>query len=178
MGVDQQTQEVDGSSWTEEQMDNANVSHSIEKQGSLAESFALAMHEYSDRPCLGWRTAPGSSFEWVSYKRFHLDSTALSRSLYELVGPNSGANICICGPNCYSWFVADFACQWAGLASVPISEDWTTPVLQHVFKTIAPAAVICHPSVARKLSDAALEIGCETRIILMPGELRAAVKAR
>ena len=29
------------------------------------------------------------------------------------------ASVGIMGHNCYEWFVADFACLWAGLCSVP-----------------------------------------------------------
>ena len=89
---------------------------------SLARAFSEKFSERASQRCLGWRRSQSDdTYTWVSYEEFRSQSGKVAASLRQRLPPD--AYVGIMGHNCYEWFIADFACLWAGLCSVPLSES-------------------------------------------------------
>ena len=173
VGVPGCTIKVDGAQ-VPEVIADAHRSLSIEKGGSLAEAFSNAMRDYADRPCLGWRPGAGQSFEWVSYGTFERESRAVGAALVSLLPP--GAMVGIIGANCYGWFLVDFACVWAGMASVPMNEKWACGTLEHVMRHTRLTAVAFANAQHEQVLDAMPPGSC-VRFLLSFGNLPASAPA-
>eukprot|EP00930_Biecheleria_cincta_P024979 TRINITY_DN17828_c0_g1_i1.p1 TRINITY_DN17828_c0_g1~~TRINITY_DN17828_c0_g1_i1.p1 ORF type:complete len:1008 (+),score=160.29 TRINITY_DN17828_c0_g1_i1:47-3025(+) len=109
------------------------------KQGCLSECFAAKMELYASRPCLGWRVGEDSHF--MSCNSFFKRSRQLSLALAARVPAESMVGII--GANSLAWFTVDFACLWAGLATVPLSDTWDPNTLQLVLDKCRVTAVFC-----------------------------------
>ena len=140
----------------------------------LAQAFDEACRVYYDRPCLGWRR-PNGEFAFVSYARFHSDSRRLAQAFQRTL--RAGEHVGICGHNCYEWFLCDFACLWAGLCTVPLSDQWDASVMQHVLSHAHVGAVFTTPAHEDSIRAAALAIGSVSHIVTMSLEISAGAQA-
>ena len=128
-----------------------SLASTFPRDGSLAVAFAHAMDTYSARPCLGWRVR--DEFVWCSYASFARSSRRVAAALALRVRP--GARIGIMGTNCCSWYLADFGCLWAGVASVPLSKAWDQTVLEAMLAHTACELVFCSHEYLPRLRRAA-----------------------
>eukprot|EP00931_Biecheleriopsis_adriatica_P029833 TRINITY_DN17648_c0_g1_i3.p1 TRINITY_DN17648_c0_g1~~TRINITY_DN17648_c0_g1_i3.p1 ORF type:complete len:1030 (+),score=208.22 TRINITY_DN17648_c0_g1_i3:85-3174(+) len=126
---------------------------------SLAKAFEAKFRLYAKRPCIGWRD--GGEFCWMSYGKFFEHSRQLGNALSATLAP--GTFVGICGANSLGWFTADFGCLWAGLTSIPLSDNWQPNVLHHVLEKCEVAAVFCDAEFLPKLQASDLEL----RVILL-----------
>lgn len=124
---------------------------------TLGEAFEAKLQAYGNRPCLGWRV--NGRYEWMSYGKFFERSRQLGKALSSKLEP--GALVGICGANSLAWFTADFACLWAGLGTIPISEAWSPQTLQLVLDKCEAQAVLCDTDYLPKLQT----IGCNLWLI-------------
>ena len=117
---------------------------------SLAEAFAAAFEQYRDRPCLGARLPGSDAFRWLSYASVFALSRQLAARLAAAAGA-PGARVGICGGNDVPWFLADFACLWAGLTSTPVSEAWSVPTIEAVLQKTGATCVVCDGSTEQRV---------------------------
>ncbi|CAE7361590.1 car [Symbiodinium sp. KB8] len=110
--------------------------------GSLAEGLAARFDSFSGRPCLGQRT--GDAYRWISYGRVYSAAKKISGALQSKLAP--GSLVGICGVNSLNWFLADLAAVFAGVGSVPLSEDWDLAKLRPVVERCELSAVFCDGS--------------------------------
>ena len=147
----------------------------IDATNGLAAGLEQAMRSYADRPAFGWRPAAGSGFEWVSYRRFFQDSTALGAALRAAL-QESGASVSeatlvgLSGRNSYDWMVADFGCLWAALGTVPLSEAWEQATLGGVCAHAQLSAIVTTPDLAHQMLHGAKEAGAAL-LCVMGGEV-------
>ena len=133
---------------------------------SLARAFSEKFSEHASQPCLGWRRLQSDdTYTWVSYEEFHSQSGQVAALLRQRLPPD--AYVGIMGHNCYEWFIADFACLWAGLCSVPLSETWEPGVLEAVLGQTGVAAVFCTPACYARVASAANSEGSSVALILV-----------
>ncbi|CAE7677334.1 car [Symbiodinium sp. CCMP2456] len=94
------------------------------------------------RPCLGKRT--GDAYRWISYGRVYSAAKKISSALQAKLAP--GSLVGICGVNSLNWFLADLAAVFAGVGSVPLSEDWDLAKLRPVVERCELSTVFCDGS--------------------------------
>jgi fatty acid CoA ligase FadD9 len=140
--------------------------HSISpaSNGGCAAAFARAFGLCADRPCIGRRSGPHEPFEWVSYGAFALDVCSVAAGLVRQLP--AGARVGICAANSYEWIVTDFACLFAGMTSVALSNTWDPATLQAVGAQRGLAAIACDLASAPKCLEAARSI-LEPRAVLL-----------
>ena len=133
---------------------------------SLARAFSEKFSARASQRCLGWRRSQSDdTYTWVSYEEFRSQSGKVAASLRQRLPPD--AYVGIMGHNCYEWFIADFACLWAGLCSVPLSETWEPGVLEAVLGQTGVAAVFCTPACYARVASAANSEGSSVALILV-----------
>ena len=132
---------------------------------SLARAFAAIMDAHAEQRCLGWRALPGAEYSWASYADVKQQSVAFAAWLRQKL--RSDAHVGIMGHNCYEWFVADLACLWAGLCSVPLSDGWEPGVLEAVLAQTQLAAVVCTPACYARVASAAVSEGSRVTHIIV-----------
>ena len=133
---------------------------------SLARAFSEKFSERASQRCLGWRRSQSDdSYTWVSYEEFRSQSGKVAASLRQRLPPD--AYVGIMGHNCYEWFVADLACLWAGLCSVPLSDGWEPGVLEAVLAQTQLAAVVCTPACYARVASAAVSEGSRVTHIIV-----------
>ena len=132
---------------------------------SLARAFAAIMDAHAEQRCLGWRALPGAEYSWASYADVKQQSVAFAAWLRQKL--RSDAHVGIMGHNCYEWFVADLACLWAGLCSVPLSDGWEPGVLEAVLAQTQLAAVVCTPACYARVASAAVCEGSRVTHIIV-----------
>eukprot|EP00439_Symbiodinium_sp_Y106_P078175 s275_g16.t6 len=118
------------------------IQPTLPARGSLAEGLAERFESFSDRPCLGKRT--GDAYHWISYGRVYSAAKKISGALQSKLPP--GSLVGICGVNSLNWFLADLAAVFAGVGSVPLSEDWDLAKLRPVVERCELSAVFCDGS--------------------------------
>ena len=139
----------------------------VDAPPSLARAFADVMKRHSTAKCLGWRPHAAADFEWCTYATFERQSTSVASALASIV--DVGDRVGILGENCYDWFVADFACLWAGAASVPLSEAWDAHVLEKVLEHTGVRLVFCLLEYVPQVVSAAHATGCRVPMIVSFG---------
>ena len=149
---------------------DAYGSIALDKGECLADAFRNAFAAYAERPCLGLRREDGE-FVWVSYAAFEQESRALGRELQRLLPP--GTHVGIVGHNCYEWFLADFACLWAGFPSVPLSEAWDSGIMEAVLHQADVAACCCTPAELPKVLGVAARVPRLTLTVLLEASAAA-----
>eukprot|EP00929_Paragymnodinium_shiwhaense_P080870 TRINITY_DN42216_c0_g1_i1.p1 TRINITY_DN42216_c0_g1~~TRINITY_DN42216_c0_g1_i1.p1 ORF type:complete len:1024 (-),score=167.95 TRINITY_DN42216_c0_g1_i1:276-3347(-) len=131
---------LDGQLKDEAEVDEEQGRHRpCEVEDSLASAFEARLLMYADRPCLGWRSDDG--YEWISYGKFYQRSRQVSKALQSRLP--AGSLIGIIGSNSLDWFTADFACLWAGMGTVPLSEVWDIATMKMVVQKCELGAVFC-----------------------------------
>lgn len=129
-----------------------------------AASFARVFELCADRPCIGRRAGPDGPFEWCSYGDFAREVRSVAAALTHQLP--AGARVGICAASSYEWVVMDFACLFAGMTSVALSDAWDSATLQAVGQQRGLSAIACDMAAAAKVLDAARSIA-EPRAVLL-----------
>ena len=129
-----------------------------------AASFARVFELCADRPCIGRRAGPDGPFEWCSYGDFAREVRSVAAALTRQLP--AGARVGICAASSYEWVVMDFACLFAGMTSVALSDAWDSATLQAVGQQRGLSAIACDMAAAAKVLDAARSIA-EPRAVLL-----------
>lgn len=140
---------------------------------TLATTFANVMSIYSSRPCLGCLT--DGDFVWRSYSAFEQDSLSVAAALSACTECDD--TVGIIGDNSYEWFVADFACLWSGVASVPLSSAWEDSVLEAVLAQTRVGVVFCAPEMLMRLLKAIHSCRCTVTLVVTFGDAVASAVA-
>ena len=160
-GSSDDTMVVDGSTRSCAEADAARPRQVL--GSTLAAAFANVMSMYSSRPCLGWLS--DGAFVWQSYAAFERDSLSVAAPLSARTARN--CLVGIIGENCYDWYVADFACLWAGVASVPLSSAWEDSVLEAVLAQTRVGVIFCtHGMLTRLLNAIHLHGSCNVSLVV------------
>ena len=136
-----------------------------------AASFEQAFALCTDRPCIGRRRGPQQPFEWCSYGSFVQDVRAVAASLVRQLP--AGGRVGICAASSYEWIVTDFACLFAGMTSVALSNAWDPATLQAVAQQRQLAAIACDLAAASKCLEAARLIEEPRAVVLLQPVPRA-----
>ena len=130
---------------------------SPEKHGGCAASFARVFALCADRPCIGRRAAGAHEpFEWCSYSAFALDVQSVAAGLVRQLP--AGARVGICAASSYEWIVTDFACLFAGMTSVSLSDSWDSATLRAIGQQRQLNAIACDLASAPRCLEAARSI--------------------
>jgi acyl-CoA synthetase (AMP-forming)/AMP-acid ligase II len=127
------------------------------RQLSLAEAFAVVFERYAGRPCLGARLRDGE-YRWLSFASLFAVSRRFAARLAESIPP--GTSVGICAANSFEWFVADFACLWAGLVTMPLSESFSVTTMEAVLDKASAGCIICDRFTEQKV----LRVACSGRV--------------
>ena len=139
---------------------------SPEASGGCAASFARAFELCADRPCIGRRGGPQEPFfEWCSYGTFARDVNAAAAGLVRHLP--AGGRVGICAASSYEWIVMDFACLFAGMTSVALSDAWDSANLQAVARSRGLSAIACDLAAASKCLEAARSIEEPRALVLL-----------
>ncbi|CAK0887223.1 unnamed protein product [Prorocentrum cordatum] len=121
--------------------------------GGCGQSFERAFKTYSGRPCIGRRPHAEAPFEWSTYASFHADILALAAALHSELP--AGSSVGICMRSSYEWALLDYACMFAAMPSVALSEVWDPLTVSKVSEQRGLAAIACDSGSATKVLGAA-----------------------
>eukprot|EP01043_Picozoa_sp_COSAG02_P044586 COSAG02_NODE_3997_length_5934_cov_5.000171_2_plen_1177_part_00 len=138
---------------------------SPETGGGCATSFARVFSLCAERPCIGRRSGPNEPFEWCSYNAFAHDVYAVAAGLVRRLP--AGARVGICAASSYEWIVTDFACLFAGMTSVTLSDSWDSATLRAIGQQRHLAAIACDLPSAPKCLEAARSIAEPRAVVLL-----------
>ncbi|VDN15342.1 unnamed protein product, partial [Dibothriocephalus latus] len=88
---------------------------------TLHEAFQHGISLARDKPCMGWRETPTSSYQWLTYSEVY-DRVCLLGSGLRTFRPANAEIFCIgiYAVNCVEWAVTQQACSTFGYVIVPL----------------------------------------------------------
>ncbi|CAF1606423.1 unnamed protein product [Adineta ricciae] len=114
----------------------------------IATALRAAIAMYWDRHCLGTRDRDQDdpsiykdSYSWLTFKTIGDRAKNFGHGLRQLINPRQ--YLAICAANRPEWVIADFACVFQSIISVPIYTLFTDREMIHVLNNTKISVIVC-----------------------------------
>ncbi|KAL3875983.1 hypothetical protein ACJMK2_033876 [Sinanodonta woodiana] len=122
---------------------------------TLHEGFKRGLKVSNNGPCLGSRTGPNKTYEWLSYQEVYNRAQAFGSGLIlEGQKPNSGTFIGIYSANRAEWTITEQACSMFSMATVALYDTLGSDACSYIInQTEMQLVVVDKPDKAQLLLD-------------------------
>ncbi|XP_055954870.1 long-chain-fatty-acid--CoA ligase 1 [Patella vulgata] len=146
--------------------DSELMKYLFEDSQTLYECFQRGIRVSENGNCLGSRTGPNKSYEWISYPQVYEKAVNFGSGLIKL-GLKPGSFIGIYSANRIEWTLAEQACNTFSMVTVPLYDTLGVESCQYIINQIGTSVVVCDkPEKAQILLKQAAKIPSLKYIIL------------
>ena len=121
---------------------------------TLYENFQNGVRHAADKPCLGWRPAPGEPYVTQTYKEVSQRINNFGSGLYS-IGMKETEKLGFYAKNCVGWVIGAEACNAYSLVSVAIYDTLGVENREYVVEQSEIRGIVSSSNLLKNICDLA-----------------------